>query len=95
MLDYSKIKRGDILYESAYGMTIEIQVITDPEYKEIPEEDRSAPCEDWIIKFTAKSGKSEINYSISPVGLMCNCGRLSKHPEYSGKILRLSDYSHE
>ena len=65
-------------------------MISEPEYKEIPEEDRSVPCEDWRIKFIAKSGKGEINYSISPIGLMYNCGRLSKHPEYSGKILRLN-----
>jgi hypothetical protein len=89
-MDYSKIKKGDILYESSYNLTIEVKVISDPIYVEIPEGERSAPCEIWRISFTAESGNGEIEYNISPIGLMYNCGRFSYYPEYSGQILRLN-----
>lgn len=86
---YKKIKKGDILYESQYGYTIEIKVISDPVFEEIPEDKRFCKVDEWRVKFTATSGRGDIDYCISPVGLAYNVGRLSKLPEYTGELLKI------
>jgi hypothetical protein len=84
---YAAIKKGDILYESGGQYTVQIEVITDPVFTETPPEDQVVACDLWRVKFDAQSGSGIINYVISPVGLMHNCGRLYTYPAYVGPIL--------
>lgn len=88
-VDYKNIKKGDILYESSYGITIEVRVKTDPVFKEIPESERDVPTEWWNLSFTAESSGGDIDYLISPTGLMYNVGRLYSLPAYAGTVIKL------
>ena len=89
-INHKEIKKGDILYESSYGMTVQVEVISEPVYRDKPEDERISKCDTWELTFEAKCVNGIINYKIDPIGLMYNCGRLYKEPTYSGSILLLN-----
>jgi len=79
---YSSLKKGDVLYESSCGQTIEVKLLEDA--KKTFDDDGS-----WRVEFIAECGNGEIDYLISQIGLNYGGGRLSEMPEYLGPILRL------
>ena len=79
---------GDVLYESQYGYTVEVEIISEPVFTEKPLEEQT-DCDTWRVEFTAKCAHGEIDYVISPMGLMYNCGRLYFAPAYAGELTKL------
>lgn len=90
-MNYKNIKKGDVLYEHAYNLAVEVEVITDPVYVETPHEGGDS----WHVSFKAKSFNGIIDYGISPMGLMYNVGRLYYEPAYTGTILKIDGTQEE
>ena len=86
---YRNLKKGEIVYESSGSLTVEIEIMSDPVIIETPETDQLTFCDTWRCKFIGKTHCGEQEFSISPVSLMYNCGRLDYSPQYAGPMMKV------